>query len=64
MKKIRKMRAVILSAGVLLSAMPVLPVCAAEEAAPTEEAVEMTAKITLSETKATAEGKNVTVDGT
>ncbi len=64
MKKIRKMRAVILSAGVLLSAMPVLPVCAAEEAAPTEAAVEMTAKITLSETKATAEGKNVTVDGT
>lgn len=64
MKQMKKMQSLILSAGVLLSAMPVLPVCAAEDTAPAEEAVVMTAKIKLNETTATAEGENVTIDGT
>ena len=51
-----------LSTGILLSAMPLLPVCAEDAAA--GDAVEMTARITLSETSATAEGKNVKIDGT
>ena len=64
MKQIRNMSAMILSAGVLLSAMPILPVYAEEAAAPVEETVEMTATVKLNDTAATAEGKNVTIDGT
>ena len=64
MKQIRNMSAMILSAGVLLSAMPILPVYAEEAAAPVEETVEMTATVKLNDTAATAEGKNITIDGT
>lgn len=64
MKQIKKMYALMLSAGVLLSAMPVLPVCAADGTAPADDAVEMTAKVTLLDTSAKAEGENVTVEGT
>ena len=60
MKNIKKIGAVMLSTGILLSAMPLLPVCA--EDAATAEA--MTAKITLSETSATATGSNVKIEGT
>ncbi len=60
MKNIKKIGAVMFSTGILLSAMPLLPVCA--EDAATAEA--MTAKITLSETSATATGSNVKIEGT
>ena len=60
MKNMKKLGTAILSAGVLLSAMPVLPVYAAETAEP----VQMTATIKLNDTSATAEGKNVKIDGT
>lgn len=60
MKNIKKIGAVMLSTGILLSAMPLFPVCA--EDAATAEA--MTATITLSETSATATGSNVKIEGT
>ncbi|MBR3045844.1 MAG: carbohydrate-binding domain-containing protein [Oscillospiraceae bacterium] len=61
MKNIKKIGAVMLSTGILLSAMPLLPVCAEDAATATEA---MTAKITLSETSATATGSNVKIEGT
>ena len=56
---LEKMAAVLLSSSMMWSAM-LLPATAAEDPADT---VTMTAVITLSGTTATAEGENVTIDG-
>lgn len=64
MKQMKRTGALILTAGILLGAMPVLPVSAEDTADPAEEAVTMDATVTLSETSASAEGKNVKIDGT
>ncbi len=61
MKQTNKIYSMILSTGVLLGVLPVLPVHAEEPAVPAET---MTAIVTLSDTAATAEGANVTIDGT
>lgn len=61
MKNMKKMTAALLCGGLMLSAMPLTPVSAEGEPA---EAVTMNAVIKLNETTATAEGENVTVDGT
>ena len=58
MKKAMKLTALLVSGGILCSAMPVLPAAAADEE------VTMTAVITLNGDKITATGDNVTVDGT
>lgn len=64
MKQTNKMYSLILSAGVFLGVLPVLPVYAEESAAPVEDVVAATATITLNETAAAAEGDHVTIDGT
>lgn len=63
MKQTRKMRAAILSAGILLGAMPVMPVFAEETDSPADEPVVMNATITLNGDSAAAEGDNVKVEG-
>ena len=64
MKQMKKIGSLILSTVILLSAMPMLPVFAEDSDDPAGEAETMDAKITLSETSATADGKNVKIDGT